>query len=223
MNTTRRRTRALSRLVWAAPSAIVILLLAGPGPAAASAKEDKALIRSLDNEVKALREKLKVYEESGGDCTALSAPDPIYAELVQLFAGSAVRVSRHGSHTLVELPAALIFATDDVRLREEGAFSLDLLSTALNAHKTERAIVTGHTQAQPPPTALRRRYPTNLDYSVARASAVTIELITRFGVASTRLTVAGRGEADPIASNDTPGEAAENERVVVEIIPGGTR
>lgn len=205
-------------LAWSA----LAVTLSAPTPAAASSKADKELIRSLDNEIKALREKLKVYEGSGGDCTALAAPDPIYAELVQAFSGSAVRVTRRGSHTLVELPASLIFATDDVRLREEGAFALDLLATALNSHKTERATVTGHTHSQPPPAALRKKYATNLEYSVARASAVTLDLITRYNVASTRLTVAGRGDADPIASNDTPEEAAQNERVVIEIIPGGT-
>lgn len=197
---------------------IPILLLSA---ALAGSREDKELIRSLDNEVQALREKLKVYEDA--DCAATNAPDPVYPELVQVFAGQPVTVARKGNRSYVTLPASLLFATDEVRVREEGQMSLDMLSTVLNGHRSYRVTITGHTHSEPPPTALRKRYPSNLEYSVARATSVAIELIGRYGVAPSRLTVAGRGDAEPIANNDTPEERAQNERVVVEIIPGGVR
>lgn len=198
------------------------LLVASPwSPAAAGGRDDKELIRNLDREIQALREKLRVYEDAGGDCGAMAPPDEIYSELVTMYAGQPVGVTRKGNHTFVSVPAAILFATDEVRLREEGGMTLDLLASVLNAHKSDRITIVGHTHSEPPPAALRKRYPSNLEYSVARATVVAMEMIGKYGVAQSRLTVAGRGGSDPVAPNDTPGERAQNERVVFEIVPGG--
>lgn len=207
------------------PRALVLSLVAAavlvPGPAAATSRADRELIRSLDAEVKALKQKLELYEEQGGG--ALAGPDPVYPELVQIFAGQPVEVSRRGPRTFVTFPASLLFATDDVRLREEGQMALDLFSTVVNARRGYGLVVTGHTHSEPPAASIRKRFPTNLEFSAARATAVAMELVNRYGVTPTRITVAGRGEADPVANNDTPEERAQNERVVVELVAGGAR
>lgn len=57
----------------------------------------------------------------------------------------------------------------------------------------------------------------NLDLSKRRANTVKKYLIQK-GIDETRLTADGYGEADPVASNDTPEGRAKNRRVEFEII-----
>jgi type VI secretion system protein ImpK len=77
--------------------------------------------------------------------------------------------------------------------------------------------VVGHTDN----TAIRTlRFPSNWELSVARADAVAGLLATRLSPG--RLRVEGRGESDPIASNDTPEGRARNRRVeIVVYVPAG--
>jgi type VI secretion system protein ImpK len=78
--------------------------------------------------------------------------------------------------------------------------------------------VIGHTDNVPIRTL---RFPSNWELSVARAESVAGLLTTR--VSPGRLRVEGRGESDPIASNDAPEGRARNRRVeIVVYVPGGT-
>jgi type VI secretion system protein ImpK len=70
--------------------------------------------------------------------------------------------------------------------------------------------VIGHTDNVPIRTL---RFPSNFELSTARAESVTGLLATR--VTPTRLRAAGRGESEPIASNDTPDGRARNRRVEI--------
>jgi OmpA-OmpF porin, OOP family len=53
----------------------------------------------------------------------------------------------------------------------------------------------------------------NLDLSKRRASAVKNELVKTFGIEASRLESDGKGEASPVAPNDTPSNKALNRRV----------
>jgi outer membrane protein OmpA-like peptidoglycan-associated protein len=53
----------------------------------------------------------------------------------------------------------------------------------------------------------------NQDLSERRAKSARDYLVRR-GVAGTRIQAYGRGEADPVATNDTPEGRAQNRRVV---------
>ena len=71
------------------------------------------------------------------------------------------------------------------------------------------------------PSSGRGRYKTNLELSVARAEgvqAVLNDLITD----PSRMSVDGRGEADPIATNDTREGQALNRRVEILVARSGT-
>ena len=59
----------------------------------------------------------------------------------------------------------------------------------------------------------------NWDLSALRASSVVQYLINRFGVAPKRLTAGGRGEFNPIASNDTELGRQRNRRTQIIITP----
>lgn len=207
-------------------SVVPLLFLVGgllPAPVHAGRKDDEALVQQLDREIVACQQKLSLYANLSGSCDPAAAPDPLYPELVQIYKGYPIQVGHEGTRTRITIPAAVLFATGEVRLREEGTFALDLLATALSSHPSHQISVTGYTSSEPPPLALRKVYTTNLEYSVARSTLVGVALIRSYGVAPTRVTVAGRGDADPVANNDTPEERAENDRIVIDVQPGGTQ
>lgn len=217
---THRSPPILPFVVRMTPVALLALMVT---PARAGRKDDELVIQQLDREIIACQQKLSLYDDLSGACDPTAAPDPIYPELVQAFRGYPIQVTHEGTRSRVTLPASLLFATDEVRLREEGAFSFDLLATALGSHKSHQISVTGYTSSEPPPLSVRKTWSTNLEYSTARATLVGMTFIRSHGIAPTRVTIIGRGDADPVANNDTPEERAQNDRIVIDILPGGTQ
>jgi len=57
----------------------------------------------------------------------------------------------------------------------------------------------------------------NLSLSVRRTESVKAYLVEKFGIAGSRLTTRGLGEAKPVATNDTMAGRRQNRRVVAEI------
>lgn len=200
---------------------VVAALVASPVVFAASS--DRELIGQLDREVIALRQKLKILEERLSGCSTGGGVAPVYPELVQVFAGGPVTVERTGMLTRVTLPGDLLFASGSLTLREESEYALDLLATALKLHMDLNVLVVGHTDAEAPPRALLKLYPTNWELSYARALAVTRELVEGHGVPYTRFTVAGRADLEPLTGNDTPEGRAVNRRVVAHLTPAPSR
>jgi type VI secretion system protein ImpK len=81
-----------------------------------------------------------------------------------------------------------------------------------------RVDVIGHTDNVP---IRALRFPSNWELSTARADSVAGVLVTRLSPG--RLRVEGRGETEPIASNEAPEGRARNRRVeIVVYVPGGS-
>lgn len=206
----------------AARLALPLLLVLGLAPPAQAGRaDDKAreLCGDEHQELLACKERVKVYEGLGEACDPASTPDPVYPELVQVFRDTPVKVSRAGSRVRVTVPAEVLYTTDDVRLREEGVFALDMVATALGSHPGHTVAVEAFTCVETPPAALKKRMPTNMEYSVARAQSAGMALITRFGVPADRVTISGRACAEPLNPNDTDDQRRANERLVLEIRP----
>jgi chemotaxis protein MotB len=90
----------------------------------------------------------------------------------------------------------------------------------LKLHTDLIIVATGYVDAAGPPPALAKRYPTTWEWSAARAAIVVRELVEGYGVSPHRFTAAGRGDQDPVASNDTPEGRLQNRRIVFSIEPG---
>jgi OmpA-OmpF porin, OOP family len=93
---------------------------------------------------------------------------------------------------------------DEVKPQSYG--SLKEMATVLNENPTVRIKVVGHTDADGADVA-------NLDLSQRRAVAVKNELFKTFGIEASRIETDGKGEAQPVAANDTPSNKALNRRV----------
>lgn len=79
-----------------------------------------------------------------------------------------------------------------------------------------RVDVTGHTDNQP---IRSLRFGSNFDLSQARANTVR-DILTTNGVARERVRAIGRGDASPVAGNETPAGRAANRRVEVVLVAG---
>lgn len=181
---------------------------------------DRALIAQLDREVIALQQRVEVLETALASCAVDDTPPAIYAELVQIYAGGPVKVSRTGLVTQITLPVDLLMVSGGNRLREEATPTLDLLATALKLHPELQVTVIAYADADEPSTTQRKTIPTAWELTALRATAVARALIEQYSVPAERVTVAGRGTTHPIADNDTTEGRAQNRRIVIEIRPG---
>jgi len=194
-------------------SAFLGLVACGPP----TPEEVERLINQQQNEISALIQRQSILESAAANCDDPTAsPPPIFSELHQILRGDGIDVSRDGSSVLVTLTVSSIFRGGSMRLKREAAMALDMLSTALKIHDRHPVTVIGHTDNRPTSGG---RYASNLELSAARAAAIVTELTSEYGVPAPRFTVAGRGEHDPIADNDTTEGRDQNRRVVVEIHP----
>jgi type VI secretion system protein ImpK len=129
-----------------------------------------------------------------------------------------VEVGLIGDYVFVRVGNLLLFDSGSSTVRDDFAPLAARISETLNT-ETGPVRVVGHTDSIP----LSGRGPikTNLDLSVARAEAVTAVLATQM-IDPSRLTVEGRGAADPIADNATREGRASNRRVEVLLAREGT-
>lgn len=118
-------------------------------------------------------------------------------------------VQRLGSGIVVTLPEGLLFAQESDQLTPASRDNLRRLATSLEKYPNTRIMIVGHTDTQ---GGSER----NLDFSERRAQAIA-NLLVEVGVNRARLTALGRGDAEPIATNDTDAGRQWNRRVEIAI------
>jgi outer membrane protein OmpA-like peptidoglycan-associated protein len=121
-------------------------------------------------------------------------------------------VTREGEGLVVTFESGLLFDFDSDRLREASKENLNNLASSLAQFGDSKLLLVGHTDDVGSDTY-------NEDLSRRRANAVASYLISR-GVPSSRVATSGRGEAEPIAPNDTDANRQKNRRVEVAITAG---
>ena len=131
-------------------------------------------------------------------------------EIQQTVAGA--EITRVGEGLVVTFESGLLFDFDSDQLREASKENLDNLAKSLSKFGDSKLLLVGHTDDKGTETY-------NADLSRRRASAVGSYLISR-GVPSARIATSGRGEAEPIAPNDTDANRQKNRRVEVAITAG---
>jgi len=122
------------------------------------------------------------------------------------------QVKEESRGTVITLSGQVLFVTGKAELLPAARDKLTEVAKAINDSGDERPItVEGHTDS-------RGNENMNQQLSQARAQSVRDYLVT-LGVKPDRIKAVGRGEAQPVASNDNPEGRANNRRV--EIIIGG--
>ncbi|MEX2399247.1 MAG: OmpA family protein [Rhodothermales bacterium] len=118
-------------------------------------------------------------------------------------------VDRVGEGIAVRFDNSLLFDFDSAQLRSPARDELGQLATNLREYANTDIVVIGHTDAVGADTY-------NMELSERRASAAAEDLMSQ-GVAPRRITTVGKGELEPIASNDTEAGRQQNRRVEVAI------
>ena len=117
----------------------------------------------------------------------------------------------------VTLANGILFPEGGWQLSASGKATLDRLAPVLATLTGQRIEIKGYTDNLPIGPELKSRFPDNVALSNARAQSVANELVSN-GVPAGMLAVTGYGDADPVASNDTPQGRAKNRRVVMDIV-----
>jgi len=129
--------------------------------------------------------------------------------------GTGVAVSQTTDNRLkLNIPADASFDVGRSDLKPAMRNVLTKYATTLNEHSVTTIEIIGHTDSTGSDAI-------NDPLSVARAQA-TRDYLAQRGVAATRMSIAGRGEREPVASNDTDAGRAANRRVeiyVAEVAP----
>lgn len=125
--------------------------------------------------------------------------------------GTGIGVERQGDNLLLNIPNNVTFDFDSARIWAEGDAVLKNVAGVMVQYPQTMIDVVGHTDNKGTDAY-------NEDLSVRRAQAVANKL-RDYGVASERLMVLGKGESQPIATNDTEEGRARNRRVEVRVSP----
>lgn len=110
--------------------------------------------------------------------------------------------------TVITLDGSVLFVSNKSELLPIARQKLDAVAKALK-DGNQNISVLGYTDAQ-------GNDATNLRLSQERADAVRSYLVER-GVAPDRIKATGKGQAEPVASNDTPEGRANNRRVEIVV------
>ncbi|MEO8192332.1 MAG: OmpA family protein [Gemmatimonadales bacterium] len=128
-------------------------------------------------------------------------------ELDQSIAGA--KVERVGEGIQVTFDSGLLFDFDSDRIRSEAAKNLQELARSLNKFGNSNLLIVGHTDSKGDDAY-------NMSLSQRRANAASAYLQSQ-GVPASRMTTSGRGEAEPVATNDTEAGMQQNRRVEIAI------
>jgi outer membrane protein OmpA-like peptidoglycan-associated protein len=112
---------------------------------------------------------------------------------------------------IISLSGSVMFQSGGSELSATARTRLDTVANALGAYADRDIMVEGHTDSQGNDEA-------NRALSQRRAEAVRSYLVTR-GVPEARIRAEGRGEAEPVATNDTAEGRASNRRVEIVVEP----
>jgi chemotaxis protein MotB len=125
-----------------------------------------------------------------------------------------VEVYRDNRGINIILPANVLFNAGDDAIKDEAMPLLRKIGAFLFDLKDNEFLIVGHTDDSPISTL---RFPSNWHLSTARAISIAQFLHRVCGIENTRLTVAGRGEFEPVAPNDTEENREKNRRVGILI------
>jgi len=116
----------------------------------------------------------------------------------------------------VDISDKLLFNTGEYNVTENAKLVLSKIANVMNAHSDIDLMVEGHTDSNPIHNAILED---NWDLSVKRATSVVRILQTQYKIDPKRMTAAGHGKYDPIASNETANGKALNRRTRIIILP----
>lgn len=132
-------------------------------------------------------------------------------KLREELAGSGVEVERDGDQINLNMPGNITFATNSSDIRSDFFDTLNRVASVMKEYDRTTIDVVGHTDSQGTDTY-------NQQLSERRAQSVSRYLASN-GVQNARIVAIGRGETQPVSTNDTDEGRQENRRVELKLQP----
>lgn len=121
----------------------------------------------------------------------------------------------------ISLADNMLYKSGSYEINDRAQETLSKIAKIIMDYKDYDVLIEGNTDNVPVNTAApsMKNIRNNWDLSALRASSVVQYLIDHFGVAPKRLTAGGRGEFNPVASNNTELGKQRNRRTQIIITP----
>ncbi|MCF0188792.1 MAG: OmpA family protein [Bacteroidaceae bacterium] len=116
----------------------------------------------------------------------------------------------------ISLNDNMLYTSGSWKISNAAGETLSKIAKIIQDHKDYDVLIEGNTDSNPISTTNIRN---NWDLSCLRAASVVMELQNRYGIDPKRLTAGGRGEYNPLATNDTAEGRAQNRRTQIIITP----
>lgn len=121
----------------------------------------------------------------------------------------------------ISLADNMLYKSGSYEINDRAAETLSKIAKIIKDYKDYDVLIEGNTDNVPVNTssAAMKNIRNNWDLSCLRASSVVQVLINQYGVEPKRLTAGGRGEFNPVTSNDTEVGKQRNRRTQIIITP----
>ena len=121
----------------------------------------------------------------------------------------------------ISLADNMLYKSGSSEINDRAAETLSKIAKIIKDYKDYDVLIEGNTDNVPVNTssAAMKNIRNNWDLSCLRASSVVQALINQYGVEPKRLTAGGRGEFNPVTSNDTEVGKQRNRRTQIIITP----
>jgi len=116
----------------------------------------------------------------------------------------------------ISLADNMLYKSGSYEISEKSGATLAKIAKIIKDYNGYDVLIEGNTDNVPISMPNIRN---NWDLSALRASSVVMSLQNNYGVDPKRLTAGGRGEFNPIASNDSPSGKSQNRRTQIIITP----
>lgn len=116
----------------------------------------------------------------------------------------------------ISLSDNMLYKSGSYEVSDKAGSTLAKIAKIITDYKDYDVLIEGNTDNVP---ISKPNIRNNWDLSALRASSVVQALQNNYGVDPKRLTAGGRGEYNPVASNDTPDGKSKNRRTEIIITP----
>jgi chemotaxis protein MotB len=185
--------------------------------AMAKAETERANVEKLREELEKTSGRVKKLEsELNNKDSAVKALKDEIAKALSGFDALDIKVEHRNGKVYVSMAEKLLFKSGSVAVDPKGKEALVKLSAALNQKTDVQVSVEGHTDNKPMNS---EKIKDNWDLSVLRATSI-VRILTEDGkMDGKRITATGKGQTQPIATNDTPEGRALNRRTEIVLTP----
>lgn len=156
----------------------------------------------------------EALEEAGKKESEEMAED-ISKQLEEAGVQEEVEIATNAQYVEITLDGAMLFDSGNANFNDSALPIINKVGSVLEHYADYDIEIIGHTDSVP--IVSFSVYADNLDLSFARAKSVAMYLINNNNLSISNITFSGRGEYEPVASNDTEEGRAQNRRVEVRI------